>query len=136
AGGEFELIGYTTDTIYTDTLDTGGLYCYYATAVYDQCESGPSNDTCVECWVGIEELISESSVNVYPNPASDFVNVVSTENITKITVINYVGQVVYEKKVVEETSIMLNTASYETGVYMIKVETEDGITAKRVAITR
>jgi hypothetical protein len=134
--GDFELIDYTTDTIYTDTLYTGGWYCYYTTAVYDQCESDSSNNACVLCTVGIEELDLESTISVYPNPASDFVNVVSTEAITRITVINYVGQIVYEKKVSDETSILLNTASYETGVYMIKVETDDMITVKRVTITR
>ena len=135
-GAAFEFIGYTTDTVYTDTLYTGGLYYYYATTVYDQCESDSSNNDNVTCYVGIEELALEGTISVYPNPASDFVNVVSTEAITRITVINYVGQIVYEEKVSDETNILLNTASYETGVYMIKIETDDVITVKRVTITR
>jgi hypothetical protein len=137
-GGIFEQINdeIVLDTIYIDTTGIWGELCYYVTAVYDQCESDSSNNACVPNWVGIEELTFEDAITVYPNPASDFVNVVSTENITKITVINYVGQIVYEKKVSDETNIMLNTASYETGVYMIKVETDNMITVKRVTITR
>jgi hypothetical protein len=136
-GGEFELIDYTTDIIYTDTLYTYyTTYCYYITAVYDQCESDSSNNACIGYPYGIEEFGSESIISVYPNPATGFVNIESTENITKITVINYVGQLVYEKKVSDETNIYLNTASYESGVYILKIETENGITAKRITITR
>jgi hypothetical protein len=133
--GEFELIDYTADTIYTDTLYTGGWYCYYTTAVYDQCESDASNIAC-PIISSIEELGSENTISVYPNPAKDFINIISTENINKITVINFAGQKVFEKKISDETNILLNTASYKTGVYIIKIETEDGITAKRITITR
>jgi len=137
-GGIFEQINDETvlDTTYVDTTGVWGELCYYVTTVYDQCESDASNDTCIYNWVGIEELTFEDAITVYPNPASDFVNIVSTEAITRITVINYVGQIVYEKKVSDETNILLNTASYETGVYMIKIETDDVITVKRVTITR
>ena len=137
-GGEFELINeeLVLENTYTDTLYTGGWYCYYATAVYSQCLSGSSDTACTPCFVGIEKLSLESSISIYPNPAKDFINIISTENINKITIINFAGQKVYEKKITEKTSIKLNTASYESGVYIIKVETEDGITAKRVAITR
>jgi hypothetical protein len=137
-GGIFERINQepVIQTIYTDTLYTEGEYCYYTTAVYDQCESDSSNNACVSCYVGIEELISESSINVYPNPAKDFINITSTENINKVTVVNFAGQKVFEKKITEKTSIILNTASYETGVYIIKIETENGIIAKRITITR
>ena len=136
AEGEFELIGYTTDTIYTDTIYIYGLYCYYVTAIYDQCESDSSNNACVCFPSDIEELGSENTISVYPNPAKDFINIISTENINKVTIINFAGQKVFEKKITEKTNIKLNTASYETGVYIIKIETEDEITAKRVAITR
>ncbi len=47
---------------------------------------------------------------------------------------NYVGQVVYNQKVVEDNDIQLNVAGYETGVYMVKVETLTGILVKKVTI--
>jgi len=124
------------DYTYTDLLYAGGDYTYYVTAVYDQCESDPSNEVTVACFVGVEELTLEESIEVYPNPAIDYVNVNSTIDINTIIVLDYLGQVVYEMKVVEDNSLQLNTASYEAGIYFIKVYTEEGIAIKRVTITR
>ena len=136
-GGGFEVIeeGWV-DYTYTDTVYAGGDYTYHVTAVYDQCVSLPSNEAWVPCYVGVEELTLEESIEVYPNPAVDFVNVISTIDINTITVLDYLGQLVYEMKVVEDNNIKLNTASYESGVYFIKVYTEEGIAVKRVTITK
>jgi hypothetical protein len=140
-GGEFEQInnGLVLETTYTDTVlhMTGPVWDYYITAVYDQCESCPS-DTIHPGMIipEVKEFFAENFVSVYPNPAKDFINIISSENINKITVINFAGQKVFEKKISDENNILLNTARYETGVYILKIETEEGIIAKRVAITR
>ena len=47
---------------------------------------------------------------------------------------NYVGQVVYNQKVVEDNDLQVNVAGFETGVYMVKVETSAGIVVKKVTI--
>ena len=124
------------ETTYMDVLYAGGDYTYYVTAVYDECTSEPSNDTTVACYVSVEELTLEESIEVYPNPAVDYINVISSKGINTITVFDYLGQIIYEMKVVEDNNIKLNTASYGAGVYFIKVYTEEGIAVKRVMITR
>ena len=43
--GSFSLLDYTEETMYTDNVPIpGATYTYYVTAVYDEGESGPSNE--------------------------------------------------------------------------------------------
>ncbi|RLD86786.1 MAG: hypothetical protein DRJ09_11410, partial [Bacteroidetes bacterium] len=58
------------------------------------------------------------------------------EGMNKISVINYVGQVVYQKALNGDTKVDLNTGNYDAGVYVIRIETTSGTTNKRVVITK
>ncbi len=136
ATGVFEFLEFTMDTTYLhmneDGFTTGELYCYYVTAVWADCE--PESNTA--CWLatGIEDPAIADGIAVFPNPARDILNITSTTDITHVTIMNYVGQVVYNQKVVEDNDLQLNVAGYETGVYMVKVETTAGILIKKVTV--
>ncbi|MCK5080487.1 MAG: T9SS type A sorting domain-containing protein, partial [Bacteroidales bacterium] len=88
------------------------------------------------CWIvtGIEDPELSDEISVFPNPARDILNITSSTDVTHVTIMNYVGQVVYNQKVVEDNNIQVNVAGYETGVYMVKVETLAGILVKKVTI--
>jgi hypothetical protein len=81
----------------------------------------------------IENSIEENRINVYPNPATDQLNISASMDILSITVYNQLGQIVF----VDESdgkSYMLNTSNYRAGLYFIQLETEKEITSKRVLI--
>jgi len=132
----YNFLDFTEDTFYLHTgespFEVGSLQCYYVTAVFEDCEP-ESNEA---CWIvtGIEDPALADGVAVYPNPARDILNITSSTDITHVTVMNYVGQVVYNQKVVEDNDLQLSVAGYETGVYMVKVETTAGILIKKVTI--
>ncbi len=78
--------------------------------------------------VGMEETTVTDFV-LYPNPANEKVSIQGL-NINEVTIFNMVGQLI-EKT--EESNI--NTASYENGLYVFRIKTEDGRTiVKRVEI--
>ncbi|MCK5338431.1 MAG: T9SS type A sorting domain-containing protein, partial [Bacteroidales bacterium] len=135
-GAGYNFLEFTEDTTYLHEVETpfvvGSLQCYYVTAVFEDCEP-ESNEA---CWIatGIEDPAIADGISVYPNPARDILNITSSTDITHVTVMNYVGQVVYNQKVVEDNDLQLNVAGYETGVYMVKVETTAGILIKKVTI--
>lgn len=123
--GNYEFVDYTTSTTYTDEVTIGGDYCYQVTAVYvNNGESDPSNETCIMS-VGVKE-VSVYNTMVYPNPATDLVNIQSDLTMSRIVVINGDGQVVYEKDDVNDVRYQLNTSTYQNGIYYIKLETEKG----------
>lgn len=84
----------------------------------------------------IENHTAETLTNLYPNPASDLITITSVPSMTHITVTNYVGQVVYTSKLNEATSVELNTSSYQAGIYLVKIDTENSIVTRRVIISR
>ncbi len=120
-----------TETTYVDETVTTELACYTVVAVYTDCESVPSNEVCVT--VGIND-INGNELSVYPNPATDVVNVRHSGQIEQITVVNAVGQVVAEI-MTNETNVAINVSTYESGVYMLRMRAADGtLTTKRVTI--
>ena len=154
--GAYELYDFvpyvgTPNYTYLDSETEGGLvigstYCYKVTSVWesetDYCESpaalaaqNPTQDFVCILYTSVNSL-NESMISVYPNPAKDQFTVSSGSQISRISVINYVGQLVYDAEIGGQTKVELNTAGYEAGVYMVKIATTEGIVTKRVTIVR
>lgn len=80
---------------------------------------------------GVGETMS-SDLIVYPNPADSKI-IVEGENIGVVEVYNSLGQKVAAVEGSEHTSV--DVASYENGVYVVRVITNDGnVTTKKVTI--
>ena len=119
--------------------------CYQVTGVweseYDFCESPaaksviPIYDYVCITVTGIDNPLADGMTSLYPNPATDRVNITSTQSIDRITIVNYVGQVVYDSEVNAERSVVLNTSDYEAGMYIVRIKTENGVVTKRMTIS-
>ena len=81
-------------------------------------------------WIGE----SNESVSVYPNPATNNVNIVAS-GIQHITVINALGQVVYDANA-DGNMTTLDMTPYQAGVYMVRVTTENGESVKRISVVK
>lgn len=73
---------------------------------------------------GIEFVEVVENVTVYPNPTNSVINI-SAENITKVTVYNGMGQMVYSESN-ESDIVKINVESWTNGMYFVNVETADG----------
>ncbi len=79
--------------------------------------------------------VSENNIEIYPNPASSFINV-TANNMTKVCVFNTVGQLLYEENVSAEV-VKVATDSWTNGLYYVKVETADGkATSQKVIVNK
>lgn len=87
-------------------------------------------------YVGIDEVGSNVTLTVFPNPANNFVNVEANENIRSIRVVNTLGQTVYNDGNVNAETIQLNTADYANGIYILTVTTDNGTSTKRISVSR
>ncbi len=86
-------------------------------------------------WVYVDgyDWINESneSVAVYPNPTTNNVNI-AAPGLHHIMVMNALGQVVYDSKA-DGNMTTLDMSSYQAGVYMVRVTTENGESVKLVS---
>ena len=76
--------------------------------------------------VGVNEMVETESV-VYPNPANNEINV-SVENMTKVTVYNSIGQMVFAQDASSDV-MTISTESMTNGIYYVTIETAEGATS-------
>ncbi len=72
----------------------------------------------------------ESDINIFPNPASDYIYV-SGSDIIKIDIINSLGMHIFfsDEKII-------NTSKLPDGIYLLKVQTEAGLIIKKILILK
>ena len=72
--------------------------------------------------------------SLYPNPTNGNITI-EAEGMQRLTVVNELGQVVYDAEVSNDTET-LNMSQFGAGVYMIRIYTESGMGVKRVSVIR
>ena len=124
------LISSVAETEYVDnTLTTNGMYCYQVSAVYGDYESALSIPSCITYQgENISEL--ETSFVVTPNPVNDYVTI-SGNNINGITIYNNIG-VMVDKFDVEGDYIKVDMKHYNSGLYVVIINAEEGTVVKKV----
>ena len=130
AAGTFAKINtaVVAQTEYTD-MDLSNLvtncYEYQVTAVYTEGESVPTNIDWECLFVGVKPSVT-NEVSVYPNPATTYVRIDLTQEVSSISIYNSLGSVVASKTVKGETSFTINTTNYAAGAYSVKFTTTNG----------
>jgi hypothetical protein len=76
--------------------------------------------------VGLTEL-AVSNVSVYPNPTNDFIKVETMEQIKQLRLMTLNGDVL-----INSTMNELSLSSYTNGIYLLHIETDKGVSVKRV----
>lgn len=104
----------------SDTLLEEGV-TYYAIQSISTCESDYFAVTVSE--VTGRDDFKFSNLSVYPNPAKDYITVSNTSSISKIMVINLLGQTVIEKSVNSNTA-QIDLSNIASGTYILQVSAE------------
>ena len=129
-GINFELIANVGADVYEYFDAPGaGTYYYQVTALYEGCESAPTNTVQVGV-TGIGDL--SDNVNLFPNPTKGNVTI-QAKDMNRITVVTVLGQVVYDTEL-DQDEYILNMAQFTTGMYMVRIYTDGGVTVKRVTV--
>ena len=115
-------------------------HCYTVKAVHAAfdaatMESVATAEACADP-TGITPATTEG-IKVYPNPASSYVNVVTTSETRQIILVNYLGQVVRNVTVSGAETLKLDVSAYESGIYFVKFVAQDGSeSVERITVTR
>lgn len=119
---------------------TPGTYTITLTAINYNCTTITTQSiTVVEFGVGIDEILAESQLTVYPNPNSGlFTAELELESPSELNIElnNVLGQRVYQNKVANQSywrkEFDLN--SFVKGVYTLRIATEFGALQRRIII--
>lgn len=82
---------------------------------------------------GINE--ADNSARIYPNPAKNNVNVEASSIINNVEIFNMMGQRVASIDA-NDVTVNINTTNLNSGVYMMKVNTENGVINKKFTVAR
>lgn len=78
--------------------------------------------------IGDVDFRDDSKVSLYPNPASDVVNINSQRNLEKIEIFNVTGRLV---KTTMENLNSVDVSSFKKGVYFAKIYQDGAVSTKR-----
>lgn len=116
-----------------DLIQSEFVY-YSVNCVYirgeEQCESEWSD---VGFWITDIEENTDKNIDVYPNPTNGLLNI-EGQGTMHITVSNLLGQKLQE--VTAEGSIVLDLSRFESGMYLVRIETENGVTIQKVNVRK
>ncbi len=115
-----------TDTTITVSI---GNYSFFVTAVYYFDESDQSNSIII---TGSTET-RNNIIHIFPNPAKSFINITSLKKIKTIKLLSNTGQVILENEV-NSKQYKIDISSYDSGIYFVKLETEEANLIKKIII--
>jgi hypothetical protein len=72
-------------------------------------------------------------LSLYPNPASDVLNVVSDREMNHVWMLNNLGQIVFEDAS-NSSQLQLNVREFNKGIYFVKIEAEGIFTTHKVVL--
>ena len=137
-----EVIAIFTDELagtnsYVDDLMEIGEHEYCVRVIY----GGEPDETlwamsCPDCATVNYTGVVENDVveNIYPNPTHDQVTI-EAAGMNHITVVNTLGQVVYDADV-NADMIQLSLGQYKAGLYLVRINTQNGVSVKRVTVVK
>lgn len=123
-------ISTASTTSYIDLQGHEGDTYYIIT----NCANGGASDAS-ESATAIVTSISEDENNIaiFPNPATDIVEISATQNITRIEIVSATGQIMHENEVNEE-SVSINVENLPSGTYFVRIFCNPDVIVKKLVV--
>ncbi|MDA3868121.1 MAG: T9SS type A sorting domain-containing protein [Salinivirgaceae bacterium] len=105
-------------------FDFGSFYIH-VTAVYNDSTDESGYIDSVHCGgviIGLGDIL-KNEFAIYPNPAKDYVQIQTEQEVNSIEIINMAGQVIHKNK----QSKMIDINKIPQGTYVLKASTNKGI---------
>jgi subtilisin family serine protease len=88
--------------------------------------------------LGNEDDLASSSIKIYPNPTAGDLNIEIQASLkpTAIVVVSVTGQTVYSEKVNNYTATAISLGNVAAGMYIVRVETENGSYQRKIQVIK
>jgi len=90
--------------------------------------------------IRIDESNTITDLNIYPNPSRDVFNVSfisETKQSIDVRVVNLVGEIIFVENLIDfegEYSHSFNLSEYSKGIYLLELDTDNGIINKKLIL--
>ncbi|MBS1634578.1 MAG: T9SS type A sorting domain-containing protein, partial [Bacteroidetes bacterium] len=111
-----ETVSPTATTVYTVT-GTDANNCSQQAVVT------VTVSTCTD----VQNMLAAGIIQVYPNPASNEVNVESNSEIQSVTIMDALGKLEYQSEQVNSNQLRINIENYRAGIYFVIVRSGEHI---------
>lgn len=104
---------------------TAGTYnatLYTLTGLFTSCMDTKATALTINTCVGIDNTVATENVSLYPNPATDVLNITNAGKDAVITIMNSLGQVVYGAVATDKVAI--DTKNLSEGIYFVRVNNQ------------
>ncbi len=89
------------------------------------------NFTIAEAFAGLEEVVN-GDLELFPNPTKDVINVHWTEEVATIELTDATGKILETIDVSNDKETTVNLQNYSTGVYLVRVTSNEGTSVHQV----
>lgn len=109
---------------------------YTVTGSNGACEATQTVPVSVVLCVGLEDLASNSSISVYPNPSTGLFTISIPGNAGKldVEVLNTLGQTVVKESSKNPEALVVDMNGYSRGVYYLKIQLNQGSKLVKVVL--
>jgi hypothetical protein len=85
--------------------------------------------------LGIQEDIRVSEIVLFPNPTSDYVNILAKDEIQSIQLLDITGKLVFVESIHKnDNKYKVDMSSLNSGIYFIRTKTNSGVLTKKVIL--
>lgn len=132
--GSYEMLAYVEDNYFVhEALESTGTHTYYVTAKYNGGVSEATNALDVLYYITRISDDQNIETSIYPNPATDFLNITSAHTLQEIKLLNQSGQVVNADRV-NTSNYQLDVRSLQAGVYILIIEAADETSSQTIVV--
>ena len=126
------LVASIVDTTYVvGDLTAATEYCFTVTAVNVLGESEESEKACATTLAGDAIVENTATFNIYPNPVNDVLFIETEVEINEVVVYTITGVIVGQQSTDNGQQTFIDVTNLNSGVYFVKVVTENGEVVKR-----
>ena len=136
-GGTTNILNVTGATVGTGSAE----YILTVTQASSACTARDTVNIRFNDCTGLDEMTSDLNVNLYPNPATNFVTIeimdkLNSGNLT-LEILNSIGQVVESKSIENaKEQIIMDVNNFSKGLYLVRVSSDNLYITKKLLIQK
>ncbi len=127
----YDLTAYDNQTVYI------GIQCVSDDAFIFMIDDISINTNLV----GSDEILSNNFVNIYPNPANDFININFNSELTskaRIVIYNILGETMalIEENNISSETLKIDVSNYPSGIYYLNVQADNKVLYSKISVVK